>query len=93
MGDSTISLPITAAKESEIMYRNLTRALAPGLLVTVLLLGGCANDEAKGTLAGGAIGAGAGAVVGALAGNAALGAGLGGALGLLGGFLHERSDE
>ena len=76
------------------MSRSLMRAMASGLLAGLLILGGCSNDDtAKGTLAGGAIGAGAGAAVGALAGNAALGAGLGGALGLLGGFLHERSDE
>ena len=75
------------------MYASPNRTLASGLLAAVLLLGGCANDEAKGTLAGGAIGAGAGAAVGALAGNAALGAGIGGAFGLLGGFLHERNKE
>jgi len=74
------------------MNRSFARTTTAGLLASLLLLSAC-TEEGKGTLAGGAIGAGAGAAVGALAGNAALGAGIGGAVGLLGGYLHEKSEE
>lgn len=65
----------------------------PGILLTILLVIGCAgmSPTTKRTVAGGAIGAGAGAGVAALAGgNAWVGAGVGAAAGALTGYLTSK---
>ena len=71
------------------------RFLLAGLVVSTIVIGGCAglSETEQRTLTGGAAGAAGGAVIGALAGNAGLGAAIGGGAGMAGGFLLGRHNE
>jgi hypothetical protein len=80
-------------------YQQRTRWVSLlGVLMTLLMLAGCADmsDTQRRTGTGAAVGAAGGAVVGAIAGDTALGAVVGTAAGAAGGYLydkHEKSKE
>jgi osmotically inducible lipoprotein OsmB len=83
------------AYRKETALRYLKRIVLAGLLVSIIVIGGCAgmSETQQRTLTGGAGGAAAGAVIGAIAGNAGMGAAIGGAAGLTGGFLLGKHEE
>jgi osmotically inducible lipoprotein OsmB len=76
----------------DVIRREAIKNLILVVLVTTLLLSGCANMSAteQRVLSGGAIGAASGAVVGAVAGSAALGAAAGAGAGLVGGYVYDQ---
>ncbi len=69
----------------------MSKALA-GLLIVILVSGGCAGMSAteQRVLSAGAIGASGGALIGWAAGSAAIGAAAGGGAGLLGGYVYDQ---
>ena len=70
----------------------MSRTLALLLVISVVIMGGCANmtPTQQRALSGGAIGAAGGAAVGAIVGGSpALGAAVGGAVGVAAGALWE----
>jgi len=66
-----------------------------GVLITLLVLAGCADmsDTQRRTGTGAAVGAAGGAAVGAISGDTALGAAVGTAAGATGGYLYDRHEK
>lgn len=64
-----------------------TRVAACGMLASLTLLTGCANDAQNGAALGGLLGAGTGAIIGHQSGEGWAGAGIGAAAGALGGYI------
>jgi osmotically inducible lipoprotein OsmB len=66
-----------------------------GMLVLIMILGGCAgmSDTEQRAVTGSLIGAGAGGIIGAIAGNAGMGAAIGAGTGLVGGYLYGKHKE
>lgn len=77
-------------------YQQRTRWISfLGVLMTLLMLAGCADmsDTQRRTGTGAAVGAAGGAAVGAMGGNTALGAAVGTAAGAGGGYLYDRHEK
>jgi len=87
---------IAACQKARGPYQQQTRWISIlGVLMTLLILAGCADmsDTQRRTGTGAAVGAAGGAAVGAMSGDTLLGAGVGTAVGAGGGYLYDRQEK